>query len=183
MSSPNDELDPLADLLAGEKPSGRDALRSAMLARTGRVLRRRRVARRCTLAATLAACYLAGAASLAAWRGLGGEDYVVAEGRQPLPAVNAADDRGKDAIPAPSPTLATRQEPGPAKSRFELLRHAGDRQWQERDDVESAVRYYGRAMKAASREELAVSGETDNWLVMALKEARLKEIRHGKDDG
>ena len=44
----------------------------------------------------------------------------------------------------------------------------------EKQDYDSALRCYRQALDAAPKEELAIRSD-DNWLVMALKEARQKE--------
>jgi hypothetical protein len=58
---------------------------------------------------------------------------------------------------------------------------AGDRYLNEAGDPEAALRCYRRALDAASDEQTRFSPD-DNWLVMALKNAREKEARHANHD-
>jgi hypothetical protein len=58
-----------------------------------------------------------------------------------------------------------------------LFRQAGDRYVAEGSDWESALRCYSGALNAGTEADLAISPD-DNWLLMALKDARQKEKRH-----
>lgn len=58
-------------------------------------------------------------------------------------------------------------------SNPDLYRQAGDRCSTEEGDLASALRCYGQALDAAP-DQVAVNPQ-DNWLLIALKQARQKE--------
>jgi hypothetical protein len=58
---------------------------------------------------------------------------------------------------------------------------AGDRCLNDIGDPEAALRCYERALNAASDDEVRFSAD-DNWLLMAIKNAREKEARHANHD-
>jgi len=64
----------------------------------------------------------------------------------------------------------------------DLYRKAGDLYVQENQDYEAALRCYTQALDANSEENLTIAPD-DNWLIMALKEARKKEKAHAKKNG
>ncbi len=64
------------------------------------------------------------------------------------------------------------------KPRPDLYRQAGD-QYVHGDDPASALRCYGRSLDEASDKDLAISPD-DDYLLMMVKEARLKEKDHAK---
>ena len=59
-------------------------------------------------------------------------------------------------------------------NRAALFFEVARRYLEEQHDLDSALRCYSQALDAAPRETLAIRPE-DNWLVMALKQARQKE--------
>jgi hypothetical protein len=58
--------------------------------------------------------------------------------------------------------------------RAELYRQAGDRYLEAEADPEAALRCYGRSLDAGGAEGLTVALD-DNWLLMAIKDARRRE--------
>ena len=58
---------------------------------------------------------------------------------------------------------------------YQRLRRAGDQWLRESGDISRAVRDYARALDQASEQERAIAPGQDNWLLMALKDARTKE--------
>lgn len=89
--------------------------------------------------------------------------------------------------PPPPPPLVVAQMPAvalewqafdaPREQKSTLYRQAGDRYVQDADDLASAVRCYGQAIRAASAEDLEFDRD-DNLLVMALK---MDEIERRKE--
>jgi hypothetical protein len=63
-------------------------------------------------------------------------------------------------------------------SGFESWRRIGDHYLRESGDISLAVAGYSEAINLASAEERRISPGQDNWLMMALKEARSKEKKH-----
>ena len=181
MSSPDEfQNDPLDVVLGGKgKISGDDSLRQAVLVGTLGVIRRRRRLKRCTVAATLLGCYLAGMATVVFWRS-GWEDLSKISARQ-----IAKDDTAKRSATV-VPTQLPPDFAGPpdqktvytTRSQFEVLRLAGDRYLQDPEKMQLAIRTYARALKYASADERAISQEHDTWLLMALKDAKSKETKH-----
>jgi hypothetical protein len=150
--------------------------RDAILERTLGLMRRRRFLKRCGIAAGLLGCYLAGIATIAIARSGGNERSGAARQDAMIAAqpAHVAPTPGKaEAVAATPPRVA------PEKlSAFERWRRSGDRCLRESDDIASAVKCYSRALKLASEKDLAILPSEDNWLWMALKNARLKERRH-----
>ncbi len=70
----------------------------------------------------------------------------------------------------------------PTLQRAALYRHAGDLYWQEAGDVQSALRCYRLALEDGLEENWVISVD-DNWLLMALKQAKQKEKSHANADG
>src|SRR5262249_46686730 len=151
--------------------------RDALLLRTSGVLRRRRIVRRMTAGAALAACFLAG--GLVAW-------FVKPESSptqppdiaaHPVPEQRAPGEskNRKDAAQPRVPPVA--QEWGAfdaSAQRARKFREAGDRYLHESQDVQAALRCYRQALDAGGDEELIVT-PSDRWRWVALKDARQKE--------
>jgi hypothetical protein len=157
-----------AALCATVRPHDTASLRAAVLSQTVGVVRFRRRAKRCILALSLAGCYVAGLAT-ATLRGVGESETT------PI-AVS---------LPLPSPSDSTNGETGLAKlTREEIVRRNADLCLLDRGDVKEAVRGYDRFLRLASADHQASSSQKDSWLLMALKDARSKEITHdrGKQD-
>jgi hypothetical protein len=167
------EPDPLDELLAPPAPVDVAALRQSLLAATARRLRRRRWLRRGALAAALGTCYAAGLLTmhLLAPAAPSAEPTVAVEEKPtPLPA------------PAPAVVVEQRAEKAADSERAALLRQAGDRYLNDEADPEAALRCYSKSLSAGSEDDAKFSPD-DNWLLMAIKNAREKEARHANDDG
>jgi hypothetical protein len=184
--------DPVEDCLdMGPAPACGEGLRHSLLLRTQRLVRRRRRLRRLGLLVALTACYLAG--------------LLTVRFGTPSPRLNDRPDLGQlaadpEAVAVPphpvAPVVARLPEPYSAVpavalewramsselNQPELFRRAGDRYLEEAGDVQSALRCYRQALAASSENDLTVS-VNDNWLLMTLKEAKRKEIRHAPNDG
>lgn len=178
MSLPDEsQNDPLDAVLARQDPLfNNDSLRRTVLAGTLGVICRRRRLKRCAVAATLLGCYLAGIATMMFWRPI--MDYWL----KPSVLQTASN---KHSSPEAAKPLPPEFAGPPAQkitstplSQFEVLRRAGDRYLREPEKLSLAVRTYSRALKYASAEERAISPEHDSWLLMALKDAHSKEIKH-----
>jgi hypothetical protein len=50
----------------------------------------------------------------------------------------------------------------------------------EQGDLEAAIRLYSQALKVAAPHELTISVANDDWLLMSLKDAHMKESRNAK---
>jgi len=185
MSEPDDPRDELMNGLLGRggRSSPSDRLRGAVFAKTLGVIRFRRRLKKCALAAALVGCYLAGMATTGAWQRAG-------DGR-PQPStqeVAANQSTGKQeppsprgSSPLPEPAGASdRHVPAEKLSRAEILRRNADQELFENGDVKSAMRAYQRLLKISSAEQRAISPKQDNWLLMALKDARSKEMKHDR---
>jgi hypothetical protein len=100
--------------------------------------------------------------------------------RPPQPSTErATNDHRPRATPLPAAAaVPVRQSPPVKRSRFETLRLAADRSLLEQGDVEAAVRDYKRALTLASAEQRAIAPGQDTWLLMALKDAQIKENVH-----
>lgn len=166
--------DPIEELLRRNISANEAALRQHLLDKTMRLLRRRRWRNRVALTGVMAACFLAGAAVVVLWP-------------REKPQPETAPPLVKDQVPAISPALAGaiakewRAFDDPAKPA-ELYRQAGDLYVEEAQDFESALRCYTQALDKSPEQDLAISSE-DNWLLMALKNARRKEKSHAKNGG
>jgi hypothetical protein len=154
-------------------------LREAILHRTRGVVRRRLYVRRVGYALALAGCYLAGILTMSLATP---QAPAVVQQVQPAPADNHAPP------PAPHPQKIAVEKPVENKrptiarvrpTRFEKLRQAADRALVEQDMI-AAVKLYKKALDVAKPEELAISVERDNWLLISLKEARLQEKQNAK---
>ena len=178
MSSPDEFQNDSLDVVLGAKGqiSDDNRLRQAVLAGTLGVIRRRRRLKRCAVAATFLGCYLAGIATVMFWRP-GAIDLPkpstvqIATNKQQPSDASKSQASELAAILAYKPTSVT-------LSQFEVLRRAGDRYLRDPEKMQLAVRTYSRALKYASAEQRAISPEHDTWLLMALKDAHSKEIKH-----
>jgi hypothetical protein len=175
--SSNVQRDPLDELLAPPSAVPDEALRRTVLRRTTRVLRRRRRLRTLALAAALAAVYLAG---------VGTARRTAAPAPTPAPEDVARQREetpppGPDARPAPSSAVTAEWHAFDSNDRASpLYRQAGDRYLRENGDLESAVRCYRNALDTGDEASLSPAPE-DNFLLLAIKDARMKENRHAKN--
>ena len=177
MWNPNDPSnDPLAAAFdaSAQQPSADDQLRAAVFAKTVGVLRGRRRMKRCAIAAGLLGCYVAGIMTMGILRTGGEPEHPVAPG----PTMTA-----ETQPPAPRPRHVSvhpeKQQVAVKKSSgFESWRRIGDHYLRESGDISLAIAGYCEAINLASDEERRISPGQDNWLLMALKDARSKEKRH-----
>jgi hypothetical protein len=170
------ESDPVDDLLASRPGPASAALRQSILGRTAGVLRRRRWTRRAAWAALLAACYAVGVLTPRPWAG-------------PTPAPPPEVTRTLERPPEPPPqppsvppaegsALALEWRAVEADvGRADLFRRAGQRYLREEGDPLGAVRCYAHALEKPAAGDLTVRLD-DDWLLMALKDARQKEIQN-----
>ncbi len=175
------EPDPLDRLLAPPSPPpDADVLRQRVYARTRRVLRRRRFLRQLAYSAGLAASFAAGL-------------LVMHVAMRPAPTLDVqAHSANKDEPQPPvSPPTPPAEAPALAQEwrafdssdqRGELYRRAGDRYLTEENDPLSALRCYTNALDNGSEQDRAISAD-DNWLLMAIKDARQKENKHAETGG
>lgn len=190
MNAPDEPGRDLVETVLGPHGGGPEnaGLRAALLQRTTGILRRRRRMRRLGAVAALLACYLAGAATAETWwpwRPLAPaaahkEGATVGE-----PTSVAGTQDSTEPKPGREAPLPEGAGPPPATAKvspFEVRRRAGDRFLREPAQLALAVRSYTNALRVASVEERAISPERDSWLLMALKESRLKERNHGNLD-
>jgi hypothetical protein len=175
--NPNDPLyDPLAAAFnaGGEKRAADDRLRAAVFAKTIGVLRGRRRLKRCALAAGLLGCYLAGITTMGLMRSGGAQEPPAAAG----PTVAAESQRPAPRLRHASANPDKQQAAAGKPSGFESWRRIGDHYLRESGDVSLAVAGYSEAIDLATDEERRISPGQDNWLLMALKDARSKERKH-----
>jgi hypothetical protein len=176
----NSRNDPLDAALGAIDQRPTDALRGAVFSRTIGIIRRRRRLKRCALAAGLLGCYLAGVTTMGLWRPGGKEGP-----QSPAARATTVAPRTPNVSPPSSP-----RHSGPDKSQvavaspsgYESWRRIGDHYLRESGDVSLAVAGYSQAIDLASDEERAISPERDNWLLMALKDARAKEREHARSE-
>ena len=176
--SPSHAPDPEL-LKAFGRPCGDNGpLRQAILQQTSRVIWRRRRLRSAALAAALLGCYLAGAATTHVWTAGPGSQQQLATQHAPAPAptpdVKVVKQPATHPAAQPSTAKLARAD-RPKRSRLELLCRASDRQLYRKKDVLEAIRFGNRALDVATPEELAISPDTDSWLLMALKQQRIRK--------
>jgi hypothetical protein len=186
MTVPNVPEDDLVDsLLSIDGPTRADRVRARLLARTTSAVRRRWWVRRLGAVAALAACYLAGLATTQACRSLLAPSATSIVQEKPLE--NQRGERDRSATESPQspgtehgrPAYGSDGRPAAvAGTEFDAIRRAGDRFFEQQGDVLGALDCYARALDRASPEELAISVDEDNWLLMALKLDRIEENRN-----
>jgi hypothetical protein len=170
---------PLDDFLdGGFTGDANDALQHALRQRTTQVLRRRRRFRQFGFAGLAAACYAAGLATM--WVVLPRPAAMVERPQQPLVI---AENKNQAPVEAKSPEPAAFYEfeayTVPPEQRAAQLRKAGDLYLEQERDYASALRCYTQAFDAGGAKALEFSPD-DNWLVMAIKNARRKEMIHAQ---
>jgi hypothetical protein len=174
------EPDPLDGLLAPQPlPPETDALRQAIYSRTRLVLRRRRGLRLLAYAAALVVSFVAGLLAMRA---------VMRDVPAPIPEPSV---RRQEESPPAEKTLVPPEEPALAQEwrafdsiehRGELYRQAGNSYMTAEYDPQSALRCYTNALDSGTEKDLTISTD-DNWLLMAIKNARQKENDHAKNGG
>jgi hypothetical protein len=153
------------------------------------VLRRRRRLKRIGLVVALAACYLAGLATMRLWLAPpvtanappAQNAPEVAKETPPRPAPGPAAQSPEDNPHLPADVLERLGELAAREKQAELFRRAGDR-YLEGDNLPSALRCYRLALDCGSEKDLAIAAE-DSWLLMSLKDARQKEKRYAQNGG
>lgn len=162
--------DPLEEFLRGdfEQPAD-ERVRQAILEKTNRVLSRGRMLRRLSIAASLAACFMAGVA-VGGW-GFARSSALRVNVQAELPAgANSA----KPEPPVRTAVLQEWEAFDAQENRAEFYLAAGRKYLRDDQDYASALRCYRQALDLASEESLAVSAD-DDWLLTTLKQARKKE--------
>lgn len=166
--------------------------RDRLMERTTQVIRGRRRMRRIGGMLGMAACYLAG---LATMRVLtpnrpANEPSQLAQA-QPAAIVPSNDETTpvaeeftEERPPAdlPAEILERLAEISPDDTFRNMYRQAGDRYMKETGDLAAALRCYRRALKSASPGALVI-GENDNWLFASLKQSKLEEYQHANNGG
>jgi hypothetical protein len=99
----------------------------------------------------------------------------------------APEERPPEAPPAPgrvvtAPELERLARQAEESRRAALLRQAGDRYLSDENDPEAALHCYTKSLNAGPGDGAKFSPD-DNWLLMAIKNAREKEARHANNDG
>jgi hypothetical protein len=161
------EPDPVAGLLA-PRAGPESALRQPLRDRTVRLLGRRRRLRRLAILTAVAAAFLLG---------------LLLPRPAPRPSPPPTETTVAPTPPEPPP-VEKRPEAPPSALVLEwrafdgvdadLYRQAGQRYLRDDNDPLSAVRCYRQSLNAASPDALTVSAD-DDWLLMALKDARQRE--------
>jgi hypothetical protein len=177
MSTPEElSNDSLGDLLrmnsGAESPD--DALREAVYRQTIGALRFRRRMKKCAMVASLVVCYFAGIATM----GFRSTPIAVLETSAGQSAINQSplphDNPQKPAI---ADVKHKPQSVAPPMSRDEKLRREADELLAD-GDLKQAIHKYELALDLAPADQRAISPQHDTWLLMALKNARPKEITH-----
>jgi hypothetical protein len=170
------EPDPIEAMLRPPSPPENEPLRQEVYTQTRHLLHRRRRLRQFAYAASLLVSFAAGA--LATWMALPARS---ASKGTPLPAPVANKEtptKEEDLVKTPA-LDAEWIAFDSADHRSELYRQAGDRYIKEENDLQSALRCYSNALDNATEQDLAISPD-DNWLLMAIKDARQKENKYAK---
>ena len=175
------EPDPLEDMLHPPSvPPENEALRQAVFARTRPVLRRRRVVRQFAYAAAVAASFALGFLVLRLVSRPNPSPQPN-ETVQQLPSPQRAEE--PPAPVAAEPALVREWQAFESEDHCsELYREAGDLYVAEENDLQSALRCYTNALDMGTKQDLTISAD-DNWLLMAIKDARQKESDHAKTGG
>ena len=165
------EHDPLDTLLAPPPAKPDDSLRRLSWEHSTRLLWRRRFVRRGAYVATLAACFLAGLLTtfLRAPAVVERERIVYVD--RPAPQVPS---------PVEKPAELEQKARANATARADLLRRAGDLYANEQHDLEGALRCYSQSLDSAGDTQPVISTD-DHWLLMAIKDARMKEKNNAKN--
>jgi hypothetical protein len=159
----SDAMSDPCDFLTPEAIRPDPAASERIFGRTLGVLRRRRWLRRAGWAISLAACFAAG--------------VTVTLAMQPAPKTLIVTVR-ETVTPTPAPAPEADRPSVVAESdRPRVLRQAGDHLLAD-DNPLAALGCYTRALDADS-DDLTISTD-DSWLLLAIKDARLKEKRDAK---
>jgi hypothetical protein len=168
--NPNDR-DLCDDLLAPPAPpSDLTPLREQILRHTTRRLRIRRYLRRVAFATALAACWAGGMLTMR---------WLSPMAPPALPIVQTQSAPVEPQPEAPPALTLEWQAFDSKEKQAELYRTAAAAYLNEEHDPLSAVRCYGQALDAAPEQTQTISTD-DDWLLMAIKDARKKEKNHAK---
>jgi hypothetical protein len=172
------EPDPLDGMLRPPSPPDAEELRRAVYAQTRRVFHRRRRLRQCAYAVALAVSFAAGLLVM----------RVVAPTSAP-PASNEVVEKHEVPQPAEKPTVTEPAAPAlvwewqavdSGDRRAELYLRAGETYLKENDPL-SALRCYANSLDNGSEQDRDISPENDDFLLMAIKNARQKEKEYAKN--
>jgi hypothetical protein len=171
-----------------------EALRGAIFAKTVGVIRRRRRVKRGLFALSLCGCYLAGAMTVGVWRVENHRTVATTPNTsdavariQPQPESQSQPETQPTVPPqssvppenvAATPAVSEFQVPAKMPTAFESWRNVGDYYLKKYGDIALATASYAQAIDLATEEERAISPGRDNWLLMALKDARAKEKQY-----
>jgi hypothetical protein len=178
------EPDPLDGLLAPPSlPSENEKLRRMVYAQTRRVLRRRHLVRQFAYAAAVAASFILGFLVLRATTRPAPTDVGEQEVSTPGSSQHPSPDAPHSPLPVADSALAREWRALDSDDqRAQLYRQAGDRYMTEENDPQSALRCYSNALDSGTQQDLTITAD-DNWLLMAIKDARQKESDHAKNGG
>jgi hypothetical protein len=173
------EPDPLDGMLRPPSPPDTEELRRTVYAQTRRVFHRRRRLRQCAYTIALAASFAAGLLVM----------RVVAPTTAP-PSPNEIVEKREAPPPAEKPTAAEPVAPALVREwqafnsddrRAELYLRAGEMYLKESDLV-SALRCYANSLDNGTERDRNISAD-DDFLLMAIKNARQKENEYAKHGG
>jgi hypothetical protein len=171
------EPDPLDGMLRPPSSPENEMLRLSIYGQTRRVLYRRRRVRQFAYAAALLVSFAAGAGVMRL--AMSGE-----RGRVSSPSEQELGALTQPRSPVPDDTPLKREWIAfdSTEHRGELYRQAGDRYMTDENDLQSALRCYSNALDNGTEQDLTISND-DNWLLMAIKDARQKERTYAKQGG
>jgi hypothetical protein len=184
------EPDPLDGILRPPSTPDNSALRQQVYARTQRVLQRRRRWRQLAYAAGLAASFVAGLVVMRLinpgerGRVSAPSEQTATESTPNTPAIQDLGALTQPRSPRTDDTALTLENNAfdSTDHRRERYQHAGDTYMNEEYDPQSALRCFRNALDSGTKQDLAIS-TNDNWLLMAIKDARQKETDHAKQGG
>jgi hypothetical protein len=175
------EPDPIEAMLRPPPPPDNEALRQTVYTHTQRVLYRRRRLRQFAYAASLLLSFTVGAGTMQLMTRPALTDSGERGASPPCSSESAQ--QGADAPRSPTSEDSALDAEWVAfdstDHRSELYRQAGDRYIKDESDLQSALRCYSNALDNGSEQDLAISPD-DNWLLMAIKDARQKEKQYAK---
>jgi len=167
--------DDLHVLLTPSTGTATDAMRAQIQQRTSRQVRNRLFVRRGRLLIALAACYLAGLATI----------DVLRSRTQPVGVgiVPTKPERTIVLVPVERPgDVELRAEQAQAAEQAQVYFAAGRRYAKEAGDWDSALRCYRNALDADPNQADRLDPDNDDWLAMALKLDRQKEKENAKHE-
>jgi negative regulator of sigma E activity len=179
------EPDPIEAMLRPPAQPDSDTLRKSVYTQTMRVLRRGRLLRQFAFAASLLLSFAAGVGVMRITARTDSGDQVESEARRAggvsplIPPGHPGADAPRSPTPDDSALDAEWIAFDSTDRRSELYRKAGDRYINDEKDLQSALRCYSNSLDDGTEQDLAISPD-DNWLLMAIKDARQKEKKHAK---